>query len=232
MLALLLGVALRANAQDSAYLLRYEALHYASFLEVLQHHAITEELSSEKLDVSIYSYRLDQKREYGNSVDSVVFGRNTLPLGIYSLDSLQTLRESLTSSPTAQALASHSLKYFGTIDTIAGLPSYSYVIEDEGNREYLVWLAEAPPGLENLLICQTVEYAKRSGSFLMEEELHNMIRLILLKGVDFPPNSGSEAKAFILTRYDTAVNPEILNIRGNSYLYELKSLTGAASSTD
>lgn len=224
-LSLLAFATVRTNAQVPEYVLRYEALHYASFLEVLQHHAVNEIFDGKNLEVSIFSFRLDQKKVYGEPADSVLLGKNSLSLGSYNGDSLKQYRENLRSLPTARALAGHSLKYFGKVDTIAGLPSYCFVIEADGNREYLVWLAAAPVGLENLLLWQTLEYRKRGGTFLMEEELCDMIRLILLSGVDFPPDSGIANNAFILTRFDTSVYPEIMNVRNNSYLYELKSLT-------
>jgi len=231
-LSLLAICVVRTDAQVTEYVLRYEAVHYASFLEVMQHHVVTQTFDGKNLEVSIYSYRLDQKKEYGESPDSVLFGKTTFGLEGYHSDSLKQYRENLQSLPTARALANHSLEYFGKVDTIAGLPSYCYIIEADGNREYLGWLAEAPQGIADLLLWQALEYPKRGGSFLMEEELCTMIRLILLRGVEFPPNSANNGKAFIITRFDTSVYPEIMNVRGNSYLYELKSLTGGLPVSD
>lgn len=219
----------QSSAQAPEYVLRYEAKHFAKLLQVTQHHVITERFDAKELNVSIYAYRLDQKAEQGAITDSALFSTSKLVFDDYFLDSMEENRQYLLSLPMARVMANHRVKYLGTVDTIAGIPSYQYSIESEGSREYLVWLAEAPVGLENLLLWQSLEYQERKSSFLLDEELCNVIRLILLRNVSFPPKSESPGKPFIITRYDTAVNPDYLNARDNSYLYELKSLTGVTS---
>ncbi len=230
--AVFAGLTGQSFAQVPEYVLRYEAQHFAKLLQVTQHHVITERFDAKELNVSIYAYRLDQKTEQGAITDSALFSTSKLIFDDYFLDSMEENRQYLLSLPMARVMANHRVKYLGTIDTIAGLPSYQYSIESEGSREYLVWLAEAPEGLENLLLWQSLGYQERKGSFLLDEELCNVIRLILLRNVSFPPKSESQGKPFIITRYDTAVNPDNLNTRDNSYLYELKSLTGINSTAE
>lgn len=231
-IAALAGLAESVGAQLVEHDLRYEAIRYGSMLNVLSHHVILERIDPKQLDVTIFSYRLDRKEESGQAVDSLLFGRNSLEFGKLSEDSIESLRINLLNSPTAKVLLDHTLEYLGQIDTIAGLPSYEFSIQTEGNREYLIWLAAAPPGFEKLLLWQSIEYPGRSGSFMLEEELCNMIRLILLRGIEFPPGADSDNNAFMITRFDTAVNPDFLNARDNSYLYELKGITVDSSSTD
>ncbi len=231
-LAFLAGARERTFAQTPDYVLRYEALHYATLLQVTQHHVITERFDAKELNVAIFAYRLDQKAEPGAVSDSALFSQSKLIFDEYYLDSMQQNREYLLSLPMARVMANHKIKYLGRVDTIAGLPSYEYSIESDGSPEYLVWLAEAPPGLQDLLLWQSLEYQERKTSFLLDEELFHVIRFILLRGVSFPPKSDAAGKPYILTRYDTAVNRDILNVRDNSYLYELKSLTGSTSKTE
>lgn len=215
------------SAQE--YLLRYEATHYSSAANVIQHHVITERVSSAALDIAIFEYRLDRVGEAGSKRDSSSLGRSGFDPRLYSSDSLESYREQLIASPTAKALNDHKIEYLGKVDTVVGLPSHMYAITVESVRQYLVWLAEAPPGLENLVLWQTLEYPKRKTSFLAEEELCNMIRLVLLRGFPFPPDNSGKAVPYIITRFDTAVNIDFLTVRNNTYLYDLKSLTREAS---
>ncbi len=223
---LLLVAAKMSLAQsDSAIVLRYEALHYLTIASVMQHHVINERLTAKELSVSIHAYRLDRKGEEGAFRDSVSLGTSRRSLAGLSGDSLAKFRASLMVTPAAKAVESYRLEYLGRIDTIAGLPSYEYAVVTGNVREFLVWIANAPPGLENLIIWQTIEYSQRSISFLLEEEVCNMIRLVLLRGFDFPPSMPGSKSPFIITRYDTAVNDDFFTVRDNTYLYELKSVT-------
>ncbi len=230
--AVFAGMTGQCFAQTAEYMLRYEAKHFAKLLQVTQHHVINERFDAKELNVAIFAYRLDQRSEQNTMTDSALFSTSKLVFDDYFLDSMEENRQYLLSLPMARVMANHRVKFLGTVDTIAGLPSYQYSIESEGSREYLVWLAEAPKGLENLLLWQSLEYQERKGSFLLDEELCNVIRLILLRNASFPPKSESPGKPFIITRYDTAVNPDYLNARDNSYLYELKRLTVEASTVE
>lgn len=218
------------NASAQEYLLRYEAIHYATLTEIVQHHIVRERVTPDNLGIAVFEYRLDRKGENGSLRDSSSLGNGTFALNQFNPDSLSAYREALVNSPTAKVLKDHQLEYLGRVDTIAGLPSYMYAITVESVRQYLVWLAPAPAGLENLNLWQSLEYPKRKISFLVEEELCNMIRLVLLRGWVFPPDAKEKTTAFIITRFDTAVNIDLLTVRNNTYLYELKSVAAVVSS--
>jgi hypothetical protein len=205
--------------------LRYEAFHYATIASVIQHHVVSEHLSARELAVSIYAYRLDRKIENGAGLDSVSLGTSHLNFENLGHDSISAMRERLLRSSAAKAVQSYELKYLGRVDTIAGLPSYQYAVMTNQTRELLVWLASAPPGLDSLILWQSLEYSRRNMSFLLEEEFCNMIRLVLLRGVDFPPDSSAARGSCIITRYDSAVNTDYFTVRDNTYLFELKGVT-------
>lgn len=230
-LAIFAVAALAASQTSKPYVLRYETCQYGKDGDTISWRVVTESIDSTRLNVSMFEYRLDQKPVAGAPIDSSAIGRGSLNLLEISPDSLAAYRAALLASPTAKALLDHRLEFMGHIDTIAGLPSYQFAIVSEGVRQYLVWLAAAPAGLENLQLLQSLEYPRRNASFIVEEEVFNMLRLVLLRGVDFPPGVTGGREPFIVTRYDTAVNIDFFFYRNNTYLYELKSLTAGAAPT-
>lgn len=214
-------------AAESApqYVLRYEAVQYGKNEEIISWRQVTQSVDSARLSVAMYEYRLDEKPVAGAARDSTLVGRGSLALRDFPADSLDSYRQALVNSPMAKSLLDHRLEFMGKIDTIAGLPSYQYAMLSEGVRQYLVWIAAVPAGLENLQLLQSLEYPRRNASFIVEEEVFNLIRLVLLRGVDFPTGVVGGREPFIVTRYDTAVNIDFFFYRENTYLYELKSLT-------
>lgn len=207
----------------SAYSLRYEAVRYGTALSIIQHRVINEQFANDSLKVNLLEYRLDRKTSEG--MDSLSLGKGLLATSLLSDDSLAAARTKLLSMPAAKVLAGHTIQYLGEVDTIAGLISYKYVVVTEGVYQFFVWLAEAPPGLEKLVSYESIEYSQRMASYLIEEELRNMIRLVIFGGIQFPPNQPGTQKSFIITRYDTAVKGDYFTAKDNTYLFELKALS-------
>lgn len=210
-----------ANAQT--YQLTYRATNYGQLSQPVAVHRIVEEASASGIKTQIWEYRLDLAREAGEVA--------TIPLGgghfvaPANPDSFRTLIAQVTSTKLAQSVSSHIAAGTGEVDTIAGLASHKYVISAGGADQYFVWIAEPPSGLSRHLELSTIEYSTRNTSFVAAEQIRQIIRLILLRGVEYPAGSGTSRTDLLLTRFDSAVNTESLLSRDKSFLFELESIS-------
>jgi len=227
-LGCLLASTVTATAADSTITLTYEVTRYGSLQAIIGRYLTIETFTPERYDIAVYEYRLD--RAAGTEIpDSMQILRS----GLDRVDSSDSGAVRPDPSMLAAKLSSETqLRLTATGDSIevCGLKAFKYLLGAGVSQELFVWLTELPAGLENYAVITETEYARRTGTFVMSEFLRKTVRAAIAAGVEFPPRSGKTASDLLPVRIDTATDMSGLLSRDNSYLIELKSISGISSS--
>lgn len=203
--------------------LRYEVVYFRELQTVNSHHVIIEDLSPAEFNVRVFAYRLDRAGS-SSARDSTLLASGTTQRAAVRYRSPQELLDSTMTPLLDAAIAGLTLVPTEQRESIAGLPSIKYELREHGRPSLFVWIAESPARLADYQQLAQLEAPNRNGSFLFFEFFRSQLRAMILRGIEYPPASGTPRSDLLVTRIDSGVRTESLLARDNSFVFELKSI--------
>ncbi len=169
---------------------------------------ITENLFEDSITTNIEMCRLDLVKNADTSAEFYSVGNGRASLLPFSQQQRDSLKQELLSKGYAKSIQNYEVKYTGTTDTLivnGSLPvvAYRYDVIIGGNAvEYRLWLTDEYDATNHYPLLSSLEFAERNSSFVASEQFRRIINLVLLRGVEFPPDSGEMRDDLFLVRFD------------------------------
>ncbi len=220
-----------SNSRSAGVEFIFRAQQLDALNEPVSLYRIVEHLYPESLTTEISMCRLDLIKDSDTAAAYAEIGSGKAILPSRSEDALDSLKSEILNSPMAKSVAQHVIKPTGAIDTLtlaSGLPvvAYRYDVYLSGTVQYRLWLTDEIVGDSQYELLSCLEQESRNSSFVASEQFRRLIGLILLKGVEYPPDSGKIRDNLMLVRFDTRHDTTALISASTVFEFSLQDLSG------